>query len=118
MSFIGFLLCIIWYLIIKRGLSYERYWVYSAREIEEQFLSIPLKTISRGGTYSDGECVFLGKKEGIVTKEFPLQIKPRILGKTIRTGLLINSTILIFTVVHFLIMRKCWPKLSVGLILN
>jgi hypothetical protein len=51
----GFALCVLWYLLVKRGFDNYVYWVWSARELEERHLSDPVKTISRGGTFADGK---------------------------------------------------------------
>ena len=40
-------------------MDYELYWVYSARELEEKFLSNPILTLARGGEYSEGKEVYI-----------------------------------------------------------
>lgn len=55
---IGIFLCVIWLLTTKRGFDNYKYWIFSAREIEEQHLD-PVVTVQRGGQYADGESVSL-----------------------------------------------------------
>jgi hypothetical protein len=57
MSVVGLILCITWFLIMKRGFDYQNYYVMSAREIEERFLAHIVKTISRGGAFAEGQPV-------------------------------------------------------------
>ena len=51
----GIILCILWFLVNVRGFDYYKYWILSAREIEEQFLQNSIKTLSRGGELADCE---------------------------------------------------------------
>jgi len=53
----GFLLCCFWYPVIEREDEYANYYVRSARELEEKYLSDPVKTVSRGKLFSDGKVV-------------------------------------------------------------
>ena len=59
MSIVGTILCVMWFLITKRGFDYQNYYVLSARELEERFFSGVIKTSSRGGTFADGHSVTL-----------------------------------------------------------
>ena len=54
LSIVGLILCISWFIITKRGFDYQTYYVLSARELEERFLSDIVITTSRGGTFADG----------------------------------------------------------------
>ena len=56
---VGWVLCITWSLIMKRGFDYAKYLVLSARELEECYLADPVKTLSRGGDFADGKWVEL-----------------------------------------------------------
>ncbi len=51
----GVLLCLTWYVMMKRGFSYYKYWIFSARELEQQLSA--LKTVSRGGAFAEGKPV-------------------------------------------------------------
>ena len=55
----GWVICEIWHHIIKRGLEYNKYWILSAREIEERYLKGTVKTFSDGGHYADGKPINL-----------------------------------------------------------
>jgi hypothetical protein len=58
LCFVGLFLCLVWFLLMNRDFEYQKYLVWSAREIEEQFLK-PVKTISRGGDFVDGNCTLI-----------------------------------------------------------
>ena len=51
---VGLILCLIWLLVIRRGLDYYKYWIFSARELEESHLSPTVNIVSRGGDFADG----------------------------------------------------------------
>lgn len=70
MPFVGIILCIFWFLLTERSFNYYDYWLLSAREIEEQHLSDPVKTISRGGMFAESTEV----KIKIGGKEIRLQM--------------------------------------------
>ncbi|MEJ5330828.1 MAG: hypothetical protein WHT07_11825 [Desulfobaccales bacterium] len=59
----GFIICIIWFLLIKRGMDYEKYWVYSARELEEKYFNNSIRVLSRGGSYLDGDEIIIELKD-------------------------------------------------------
>jgi hypothetical protein len=46
MPVIGIALCWLWFSIAKRGFDFYKYWIFSARELEEQYLSHPIQTLS------------------------------------------------------------------------
>jgi hypothetical protein len=53
----GLVLCGVWCLLTEREIAYSHYYVRSAREIEERYLSPPLKTVSRGAEFAEGRKV-------------------------------------------------------------
>jgi hypothetical protein len=55
LNIIGIVLCILWFLLMQRHREMERYYILSAREIEQDFGRI--QTLSRGATFSHGESV-------------------------------------------------------------
>ena len=55
----GIVLCLLWAQLMRRGFDNYRYWIYSARELEEKHLSPTTKLVSRGGDYADGSAVSL-----------------------------------------------------------
>jgi hypothetical protein len=59
LSVVGLLLCVTWFLLVKRSHEYSAYYVLSAREIEEKYLSPQITTLSRGGVYGGGKAVSL-----------------------------------------------------------
>jgi len=54
---VGIAICTIWFFISHRSSVYYRYYLFSARELEEKYLSDPVKTLSRGGKLLKGEPV-------------------------------------------------------------
>ena len=60
LSFVGMVLCFLWFSIMKRGFEYHNYWLFSARELEEQYLSHPVQTFSRGEKFADGKEIKIG----------------------------------------------------------
>ena len=57
MPIAGLILCRIWLIINARGFDYFFYWLFSARELEENYLRDPVQTFSRGGRFAEGEVV-------------------------------------------------------------
>ena len=94
LSFVGFIICIIWFLIVRNSFYHKKYWVMSARELEETHLSEPVKTTSRGGKFSDGEEVVLT----IDKKPYPMHKSFNIKGETLSYML-----IAIFAIMYFII---------------
>ena len=54
MPIVGIALCSFWYILTERSFDYYKYWIFSAREIEECYLH-PVQTVSRGGHFADGD---------------------------------------------------------------
>ena len=52
-SVLGFFLCVVWSVMVALGFDWYKYWIWSARELEEQFISDPVKTASRGGDFAE-----------------------------------------------------------------
>ncbi len=59
MPIMGVLLCVLWFLLTKRSFDTYVYWISSAREIEEKFLSGSVRTVSRGADFAEGKPVSL-----------------------------------------------------------
>ena len=55
----GILICAVWYIHVSRDAAYSDYFVMSARELEEKYLSNSVQTISRGGKFAEGENVHI-----------------------------------------------------------
>jgi len=54
LAIVGLFLCVIWFLFMKRETEYAYYYIRSARELEEKYLSDPVKTVSRGRLFAEG----------------------------------------------------------------
>ena len=54
---VGLALCGIWFVLIRREAEYGIYYVLSARELEEKYLSDQVRTVSRGGLFAEGSNV-------------------------------------------------------------
>jgi hypothetical protein len=46
---------VLWILLTKRSFEYYNYWIFSSREIEENYLSDAVQTVSRGAVFADGK---------------------------------------------------------------
>lgn len=91
---IGVALCIVWAIMMSRTSSYNRYWIYSAKELERKLSSATVKTVSRGEEFSAGKTVdfdTLGNSQ---------QFRMNRLGRIVTTQALSFSIILIFLAAH------------------
>ena len=57
LAILGLVLCLSWILLTKRSFEYYNYWIFSSREIEENYLSDAVQTVSRGAIFADGKQV-------------------------------------------------------------
>ena len=67
MPILGMVLCGMWFFLTKRGFDYYKYWVFSARELEERLGSNFVRTVSRGAEFSSGRPVLFKLKGGDVS---------------------------------------------------
>jgi len=51
----GIIICVAWFLLMKRSHEYQKYYLYSARELEERYLFKSVKTVSDGRTFANGD---------------------------------------------------------------
>lgn len=67
----GILLCAVWWVLSVRAFAYQNYWVLSARELEERYMSPVVRTAARGGDFAQGRPVelFIGGKT--ITRRVP-----------------------------------------------
>jgi hypothetical protein len=70
LSLVGLMLCVVWWLVNDIGFRYFFYWLFSARELEERYLS-PARTLSRGIPLTQGEMVTVV----LDGKEYPLPVR-------------------------------------------
>jgi len=91
---IGLLLCITWFLLVKRAHEYSIYYTLSAREIEELYLSENVRTLSRGGAFGSGQAVTFQLGGAQVTR----RMSPW--ARSIRNEVVSYLIILIFIVVY------------------
>lgn len=77
LSIVGLLLCGIWFVLMQREAKYSDYYILSARELEEKYLSDPVKTVSRGGVLAEGAPVTI--EIGGAPKELRMNRLARIL---------------------------------------
>jgi len=98
MPIAGLILCLLWFLATKRGFDSYIYWILSARELEEQHLSDPVKTVCRGGDLADGRKIQLtinGKKKDYQMSWF---------GRLLRVEWVSYLVIALFAVMYILVM--------------
>lgn len=90
---VGLFLCAVWFILLRRDVAYSDYYIMSARELEEKYLSDSVKTISRGGLFGEGNPVTIeisGER-----KELRMSRLARIVrGKTAASWVIIIMTIL------------------------
>jgi hypothetical protein len=53
LAILGLVLSVSWIFLTKRSFDYYKYWIFSARELEERYLS-PVQVVSRGGRFAEG----------------------------------------------------------------
>ncbi len=104
LSIVGLILCLTWFLITKRGFDYQKYYVLSARELEEHFLSKVVTTASRGGTFADGHPVSIeiGGK--------PTSVRMSWWSRRASAGTISLIVILLFAVVYAFALLQTLPK--------
>ncbi|MBK6796468.1 MAG: hypothetical protein IPG76_06680 [Acidobacteria bacterium] len=51
----GLVLCVTWAVLMRRGFQYFRFWLLSARELEDQYLGNSLSMLARVPRFADGE---------------------------------------------------------------
>ena len=54
---LGMLLCSIWLVLVQREGKYSDYYIRSARELEEKYLSDTVTTVSRGGLFAEDQTI-------------------------------------------------------------
>jgi hypothetical protein len=50
----GLVFCLVWTVLTKRSFDYYRYWILTARELEERYLHPAVRTVSRGNVFAEG----------------------------------------------------------------
>ena len=74
---VGLVLCIAWLLQVTRAYGYVTYYLLSARELEEHYLSQQVQTISRGGDFADRKAVSLEIGGARITRR--MKLLPRLI---------------------------------------
>jgi hypothetical protein len=64
-SFVGIILCILWYLLLNRGLQYQKYYLKSAREIESTLHNNKIVILSKGASFGFGQEIKLKLESSI-----------------------------------------------------
>jgi hypothetical protein len=83
----GFIFCLVWGAVSKRGADYFAYWIRSMRELEEKGLAPEVRTISRGAAFAAGHPVSFGG-----------QVPPQRMSNLGRRLRIISSTYLLIAV--------------------
>jgi hypothetical protein len=92
---VGLFLCAIWFILVRREVGYSDYYIMSARELEEKYLSDSVKTVSRGGLFAEGNPVTIeigGKRK---------ELRMGRLARVLRAKTAANWVIVIMTVLYF-----------------
>jgi hypothetical protein len=90
----GLLICAVWFIFTRREVSYSVYYAMSARELEEKYLSDPVKTVSRGSLFAQGK---------VVTFEIdgePTQLRMGTLARVLRERAIADWIIVILAILY------------------
>jgi hypothetical protein len=98
LTVVGLLFCLIWFTINARGFGYHAYWLMSAREIEETYLSPAVQMYKRGADFSGGARVEFSNGK-------TLQMKP---AGRLRAQTAQNLITACFTVLYGLLLVGQW----------
>ncbi len=52
LSVLGVVLCVLWFLLLVRGIEYQEYWVRAVRELEQRLEGVDI--VNRGKTFGEG----------------------------------------------------------------
>jgi len=97
-AFLGILLCVCWYILNRRGFAYYKYWIFSARELEEQHLS-PVHTLSNGAAFSSGMNVMFAFNAG--TEHHKAQGVEKWKVKAVNNVIILGFVVLYLVIVFF-----------------
>jgi hypothetical protein len=100
LPFAGLILCIMWFTMTRRGYDYHRYWVLSAREIEESALRDIARTVSRGGDFAEGRRVELtfGQQKRSCRMSW--------VSRTVRARAAAYVVIFVFAAIHLIVLLQ------------
>jgi len=94
LSMIGGILCLLWLLLSKRHREFVTYYLFSAREIEEEYFPNSVKTFSRGGDFAHGKSVILEIGQSKTKRQMDL------LSRWIRGETVAYFVILVFELIY------------------
>jgi len=95
LAIVGLSLCGIWFLFMKREAEYAYYYIRSARELEEKYLSDTVKTVSRGRLFAEGNEVT------IETSDEPTsQLRMSWLARCLRARSAATAVIAVLTILY------------------
>jgi hypothetical protein len=98
MPVVGLVLCVLWLVLHARGVGYTLYWALSARELEEQFLNNPVRILSRGGLFADGQAVKL-----VIDGEHK-RLRMNFIGRIFRIRWVAYSVLAVFALMYLAIL--------------
>jgi len=99
---IGVALCVVWFLLMKRNLDYRWYWMRYASELEEKYLSNPLRMLPQLERFSHGDPVSFD----LVDNSKPVRLSR--LGRVARTDSTVYLIVLLFLMVYLLLLCLFW----------
>ena len=99
----GIILCVMWLMLMKRGFTYEVYYVVAARVLEQKLSSGSIQTLSLGKSLSEGKPVIIDGNR--------FQMSP--LGR-IKNRTIVDIVIGIFIAVYFYLLFKCLCALLIS----
>jgi len=106
LSIAGIVLCVVWLLLMKRGFTYETYYVIAARMIEQRLAEGSFHTLSNGKLLSEGKLVSIDNEK--------LQMSPLAM---LNARWIVNVVIGVFIAAYLLLWRKDIYTVIVGILI-
>jgi len=91
---VGLLFCGVWFVLVRREAAYGYYYILSARELEEKYLSDPIQTVSRGGCFGEGGTV------SVEISSKPVQLRMSRMARILRARTAANLIIVVIAILY------------------
>lgn len=106
LSVFGVVLSLAWLIRMARAYDYLEYYIHSARELEENYLSDPVRTVSRGSDFGDGCRIELQ----IATRTKTLRMSW--LGRLLPGRAVSTIVVFLFVLVYLVLMYISWSPVA------
>jgi hypothetical protein len=109
---IGVVLCVLWYLLTVRRDKYRLYYLFSAREIEAEYLGCQVQTIRRGKDFSDGSPVLFKSESRDGEHKYGEPFQLPLCGR-MKVSCWAIFVIGSFSVIYLFILYRCFENIKV-----